>query len=326
MRLLMMGTGPFAVPTFQALLESQHTVTGLVTRPPRSSRSRKAIHNPMLEAAQQVGLPVAMPEDINSSAGHEAIAQFAPDLLVVCDYGQILSSETLQLSPLGGINLHGSLLPRYRGAAPVNWAILNGDQVTGTTVIHMTPRLDGGPVLTSCQTEIDENEDAQQLEQRLSQLGIGPVLEALQLLEDWDGASSQGVSQAVEEVTQARRLRKNDGQLDWTLSAAELHNRVRGLKPWPGSYTHWQRPDQQPMRLIVVKTSLCDQVTEQGLVSAAAEAPAGQIVACEPTRLVVATGAGLLCLEQLQPAGRRAMLIDAFLRGYSLAVGDQLGE
>ena len=128
MRLLMMGTGPFAVPTLHALLESHHAVTGLVTRPLESSRSRKAIQNPMLEAAQEAGIPVEMPADINSPAGHEAISRFAPELLVVCDYGQILSSETLQLSPLGGINLHGSLLPRYRGAAPVNWP----ESVAGT--------------------------------------------------------------------------------------------------------------------------------------------------------------------------------------------------
>ena len=319
MRLLMMGTGPFAVPTFDALLDSQHTVTGLVTRPPSSSRSRKAIHNPMLEAAQQADIPVAMPADINSSAGHEAIAQFAPDLLVVCDYGQILSPETLQLSPLGGINLHGSLLPRYRGAAPVNWAILQGDPVTGITVIHMTPRLDGGPILTSCQTEIDENEDAQQLEQRLSQLGVEPVLAALLLLESWDGTSAIGASQATDQVTQARRLRKNDGQLDWTLSATELHNRVRGLQPWPGTYTHWLRSGDSPMRLIIVQAAPWETSQQSG-------AQPGEVVASEPEQLLVATGAGILSLQVIQPAGRKAMQADAFLRGYPISPSDRLGD
>lgn len=319
MRLLMMGTGPFAVPTFHALLDSQHTVAGLVTRPPSSSRSRKAIHNPMLEAAEQVDLPVAMPADINSSAGHEAITSFAPDLLVVCDYGQILSSETLGLSRLGGINLHGSLLPRYRGAAPVNWAILKGDPVTGITVIHMTPRLDGGPILTSCQTDIDENEDAQQLEQRLSQLGVEPVLTALQLLEDWDGESAIGVSQAPDQVTQARRLRKNDGQLDWTLPAIDLHNRVRGLRPWPGTYTHWIRPEESPMRLIIVQATPCETNQQN-------EAQPGEVVASDPGQLLVATGAGILSLQVIQPAGRKAMQVDAFLRGYPISPGDRLGD
>ena len=319
MRLLMMGTGPFAVPTFHALLDSQHMVTGLVTRPPSSSRSRKAIQNPMLEAAQAADLPIVMPADINSSEGHDAITSFAPDLLVVCDYGQILTSETLGLSPLGGINLHGSLLPRYRGAAPVNWAILRGDPVTGITVIHMTPRLDGGPILTSCQTDIDENEDAQQLEQRLSELGVEPVLAALLLLEDWDGTSTIGVLQAADEVTQARRLRKDDGQIDWTLPASDLHNRVRGLKPWPGTYTHWLRPEDSPMRLIVVQAAPWETSQQSG-------AQPGEVVASDPGQLLVATGAGILSLQVIQPAGRKAMQVDAFLRGYPISPGDRLGN
>jgi methionyl-tRNA formyltransferase len=319
MRLLMMGTGPFAVPTLHALLESHHAVTGLVTRPLESSRSRKAIQNPMLEAAQEAGIPVEMPADINSPAGHEALVRFAPELLVVCDYGQILSSETLLLSPLGGINLHGSLLPRYRGAAPVNWAIMAGDQVTGTSVIHMTPQLDGGPLLARSQIEIGENEDAQQLEQRLATSGITPVLDSLELLEKWDGSSPLGELQLADQVTQARRLRKSDGQLDWTRPAVELHNRVRGLKPWPGSYTHWLRSEDSPMRLIIVQTTLCD--TNQDTV-----AQPGQVVASEAGQLLVATGAGILSLQEIQPAGRRAMQVDAFLRGYPVAPGDRFGD
>ena len=319
MRLLMMGTGPFAVPTLHALLESHHAVTGLVTRPLESSRSRKAIQNPMLEAAQEAGIPVEMPADINSPAGHEAIVRFAPELLVVCDYGQILTSETLLLSPLGGINLHGSLLPRYRGAAPVNWAVMAGDQVTGTSVIHMTPQLDGGPLLARSQVEIGENEDAQQLEQRLATSGITPVLDSLELLEKWDGSSSLGELQLADQVTQARRLRKSDGQLDWTRPAVELHNRVRGLKPWPGSYTHWLRSEGSPMRLIIVQTALCD--ANQDTV-----AQPGQVVASEAGQLLVATGAGILSLQEIQPAGRRALQVDAFLRGYAVAPGDRFGD
>ena len=319
MRLLMMGTGPFAVPTLHALLESHHAVTGLITRPVESSRSRKAIQNPMLEAAQEVGIPVEMPADINSSAGHEAISRFAPELLVVCDYGQILSSETLQLSPLGGINLHGSLLPRYRGAAPVNWAIMSGDEVTGTSVIHMTPQLDGGPLLARSQLAIGENEDAQQLEQRLATDGITPVLNSLELLEKWDGSSPLGELQLADEVTQARRLRKSDGQIEWTRSAVELHNRVRGLKPWPGSYTHWLRSDDPPMRLIIGQTALCDASPDTG-------AEPGQVVASSDGKLLVATGAGILSLQEIQPAGRRALQVDAFLRGYPVGPGDRLGD
>lgn len=326
MRLLMIGTGPFAVPTFRALLESQHTLAGLVTRPAGSSRSRKSVPNPMLEAAQEAGVTVAMPADINSPAGQEAITQFQPDLLVVCDYGQILSAETLNLSPLGGINLHGSLLPRFRGAAPVNWAIIRGEPITGTTVIYMTTQLDGGPLLATSQTEIGENEDAEQLEQRLAKSGVAPVLESLDLLEDWNGSSPLGTAQQADQVTQARRLRKSDGLLDWSLSAVELHNRIRGLKPWPGTYTNWQRAGQQSMRLIVVEAALCDQATEQSLQSEAEGARPGQVIFRDTKELLVASGSGFLSLLQLQPAGRRVMQVAPFLRGHAIAVGDQLGE
>ena len=326
MRLLMMGTGPFAVPTFRSLLDSQHTLTGLVTRPLLSSRGRKKTTNPMLEVAEEIGLPVAMPEDINSPGGQEAIAQFSPDLLVVCDYGQILSAETLQRIPLGGINLHGSLLPRYRGAAPINWAIMRGEQVTGTTVIHMTAQLDGGPLLATSQTEIGKDEDAEQLEQRLAELGVAPVCEAIRLLEQWDGKSSLGAMQPADQVTQARRLRKSDGQLDWSLSAIELHNRVRGLRPWPGTYTFWQRTDQQPMRLILVRTTPYNPVPLPPALCEASQAAPGQVVFSSERELVVATGGGLLALEQIQPAGKRVMQIEEFLRGYPVATGEQLGE
>src|SRR5438105_8162893 len=153
MRLLVLGTGPFAVPMFRSLLESTHQVLALLTRPISISKGReKELANPMRQLAESRDVPVHAPASINSDEGKRLVAGLAPDLLVVCDYGEILAADVLSLVPLGGINLHASLLPKYRGAAPIQWALINGDSETGVSVIHMTPRLDGGPILATRST------------------------------------------------------------------------------------------------------------------------------------------------------------------------------
>ena len=172
MRLVMMGTGPFAVPTFRALLASPHEMLGLVTRPDKPAHRReKSPANPMREVALQHRLKVFEPESINSPEAQAWLGELAADLFVVCDYGQILSRDILSLARLGGINLHASLLPKYRGAAPINWAIYHGETETGVTVIHMTPQLDAGPCLVQHRTPIGPDETAPDLETRLAELG-----------------------------------------------------------------------------------------------------------------------------------------------------------
>ena len=208
MRIVMMGTGPFAVPTFESLFESIHDVAVVVTRPTHQRRSRsKAPHNPMRESAEARGVEVLAPEDVNSEVARKQLESLRADLFVVCDYGQILTSDALSIPPLGGINLHGSLLPKYRGAAPVHWAIMNGDEQTGVTVIHMTPKLDGGPALAERTTPIGANETTEELEPRLAILGVEPVHEAIALLADWDRESPIGVLQDPTLACRAPRLR-----------------------------------------------------------------------------------------------------------------------
>ena len=178
-----MGTGPFAVPMFERLLAAQAKRIALVTRPDRPVHARgSAVRNPMRELAQKHGLPVFEPEDVNSAESREQLAAYAADLFVVCDYGQILSRDTLALARLGGINLHGSLLPKYRGAAPIQWAIYHGETETGVSVIHMTPQLDAGPVLVQRATPIGPTETAAELEPRLAALGADAVDDALAML------------------------------------------------------------------------------------------------------------------------------------------------
>ncbi len=317
MRLILMGTGPFAVPTFQSLLHSEHEVVAVVTRPvPPARGRRKGPVNPVREMELNVDVPVLDPMDVNAPEVQPQLAEFRSDVLVVCDYGQILSNDTLAVTRLGGINLHGSLLPKYRGAAPVNWAIWHGEQESGVTVIHMTPRLDAGPCLVQATTPIDPEEDAEQLEKRLAQLGVEPVRVALAMLEAWDGQSELGVVQDKGQVIRAPRLKKTDGLVDWSRTARQITNQVRALKPWPGSFTEWQRADGEPLRLIL------DGVEEVAFETDQPTATAGEVVGRTDHRLLIATGNGVLALLRVKPAGKRVLDIAEFLRGYPVQVGD----
>jgi methionyl-tRNA formyltransferase len=209
MRIVVLGTGGFAVPMFQSLLESPHEVRALITRPTPPAKGReKGPVNPMRDVAERHGLAVHAPQSINSEEGRRLIERLEPELLVVCDYGQILAADILDLTPLGGINLHASLLPKYRGAAPVQWALFHGDSETGVTVIHMTPRMDSGPILAVRSTRIGSTETHPELEQRLASLGIEPVHEALQRLETWDRTSPIGTPQDPAQASKAPRLKK----------------------------------------------------------------------------------------------------------------------
>jgi methionyl-tRNA formyltransferase len=318
MRIVVMGTGPFAVPMFQSLCESSHVVLALVTRPTPPAKGReKSPLNPMREVAERRGLPVYLPESINSDEGRRLLVQLAPDLLVVCDYGQILSADVLAIAPLGGINLHASLLPKYRGAAPIQWSLLNGDRETGVSVIHMTPRLDGGPILAVHSTPIGENEEHPELEQRLARLGIAAVHEAIGALERWDRVSTIGSHQDTTQATKAPRLKKERGAVDWSKSAEQIRNQVRAFKPWPGTFTFWHRAGQEPMRLVI---DLAHAV-ESGNPTASP----GHVVVSDGEQLLIATGQGSLALDTIAPAGKRHMAIAEFLRGHRVQVGDVFG-
>ena len=322
MRVVMLGTGPFAVPTFAALLDAGHDVPALVTRPTPPAKGREKVPlNPMRDLAESRGIPVLAPESINSPEARQLLSELKPELLVVCDYGQILSRETLAVAPLGGINLHGSLLPKYRGAAPVHWAILNGDRETGITVIHMTSRLDGGPILAVRKTAIGSEETTPQLENRLAKLGVEAVLESIARLQHWDGVSPLGMPQDPKLATKAPRLSKQDGAVDWVKSAEQIRNQVRALLPWPGTYTHWLRRPGDAMRLILIQVR---EVEAQVPIEPGKVVP-GEVLVSDGRQLIVATREGALSLERLQPAGKRMMDASEFLRGYGVKPGDRFG-
>jgi methionyl-tRNA formyltransferase len=220
---------------------------------------------------------------------------------------------------LGGINLHASILPAYRGAAPINWALLDGRTETGVSVIHMTPQLDGGPCLLQKPTAIGPAEDAVALEPRLAQLGVHAVHEALTMIAAWDRKSPLGTVQDPALATRAPRLKKSDGQVNWTRPAEQIRNQVRALKPWPGTYTVWRSGQGSELRLIV------DQVSVPSPASWSVAASPGEVVSVDKQHLWIATGAGVLAVDCLQPAGKRLMHVEEFLRGHPVQVGDHFG-
>jgi len=321
LRILVCGTGPFAVPTFTKLLDSKYEVAALVTRPIADpGQRRKIAANPMQDLAVANDLTVFDPADINTHLFVRTIRELQIDLLFVCDFGQILSDECLQAVRLGGINLHGSLLPKYRGAAPVAWAIWRGETETGVSVIHMTGKLDGGPLLESASLKIGDEETCEQLEPRLSSLGVDPVMRSIAKLETWDGTSPLGELQDQDLATSARRLRKQDALIRWERSAKKIVWQIRALQPWPGTFTIWNRPGaKQPVRLIVTRAAAAE-------VSPDSPAAPGTILNADGHQLLVQTGQGVLSILEIQPAGKRPMPIADFLRGNPVNTGQLLGE
>jgi methionyl-tRNA formyltransferase len=327
MRLIMMGTGPFAVPTLRALAASDHDVALVVTRPPRGRTQQSS---PLQQAADELSLTVWLPESVNRPDAHERLTELQADLLVVCDYGEILKPDVLDTTRLGGVNLHGSLLPKYRGAAPVQRAILAGETHSGNSVIQMTPGLDAGPCLGQQRVAIDPDEDAGQLEARLAALGAELVL---RVVGELAAGTARPLDQDAGVASKAPRLKKEEGAIDWSRSALEIKNQVRALRPWPRAYTFWHRADGPagpPLRLNIDRVA----IVEPGTVDLGGGVDSGSVPSIQVTpgsavdthgRLIVVTGNGLLELIELQPAGKRSMSAGEFLRGHRLVPGDHFG-
>lgn len=311
MRLVMLGTGPFAVPTLCKLAASPHQVLRVITRPQRGRRPEAP---PMQVAAESLKITVSQPESVNAELAVEELKSLRSDLLVVCDYGEILKPPVLAAARLGGINLHGSLLPKYRGAAPVQWAILNGDAETGNSVIQMTPGLDAGPILGIDRLAIDADESAGALEARLSERGAGLVL---RLINELEAGIAQPQPQLKGAMTKAPRIEKEDGLVDWAQPAIAIKNKVRAFDPWPRAFTLWRRGAGDPLRIILHRV--------QAIESPNAAAAPGTVVAAAPG-LIVAAGAGAVEILELQPSGKRPMTAGEFLRGYPLSAGAVLGS
>lgn len=313
MRLVMMGTGPFGAPTFRGLYGTRHAVVALVTGPLKQRRGRPIPPGPNRRIAEEHGTPVFDPVDVNEEPSRAVLTRYGADLLVVCDYGQILSGETLATTRLGGVNLHASLLPKYRGAAPINWALYHGETETGASVIHMTPRVDAGPLIEQARTPIGLDETAVDLETRLAELGAGLVRQAIDALE---AGTAQELPQDAALASKAPRLKKTDGLVDWDRPAEAIRSHVRAMEPWPKTYTFWHRPEGSPLRLILGPVSVID--------AASLDAP-GTVLQAAGDRIIVAAGDWAVALQTVQPAGKRLMPAREFLRGNRVEPGQRFG-
>jgi methionyl-tRNA formyltransferase len=318
MRVIMLGTGPFAVPTLRALAASRHDVQLVVTRPPQG---RNATASPLQRVGEELQLQVWAPPTVNSVEAQSQLTAFNADLLVVCDYGEILRPATLATARLGGINLHGSLLPKYRGAAPVQWAILRGETETGNSVIHMTAGLDAGPILLQQRTPIDPDENAAELEERLAAMGAGGVLEVIDGLES---GVAKPITQDSTQASKAPRLKKEQGSIDWSRPAWEIKNQVRALCSWPRAFTFWHPADGSPMRLSIDRVAVVESPATADDSCARPQWP-GSVLQTSPRLLVATTGAAVE-IQKLQPAGKRSMAAADFIRGNRVKIGELFGQ
>jgi methionyl-tRNA formyltransferase len=335
LKLVLMGTGPFAFPSFRQIARSHHTILAVVTKPPveNPSRDKAPPESPILSWARQAELQIVTPASINDPSAIEWLTQLQADLLIVCDYGQILSKEALATASLGGINLHGSLLPRHRGAAPVQWSILAGDPQAGVSVIHMTTKLDAGPVLQQRQTPIQPDESADALEARLSQLGVEPTMLAIETLARGD--EQAGIEQDPEKTTKAPRLKKSDGQLDFRYPIAWIDRQIRGLQPWPGVFGNLilsqdnsaqaNSSQAKSIRTVIHRAKpiaidpakIAELGWTPGQVLWSDSALEASLVIEHPKQWVgVVAHDGMLVLEVLQLAGKSAMQAASFVSGY----------
>lgn len=307
LRIVFFGTPDFAAPTLQALHQSRHRVVGVVTQPDRPrGRGQKSQPGSVKELALQQGIPVLQPERLRDEALLDSLRALDADLGVVAAYGRILTDAVLHVPKLGLINVHASLLPRYRGAAPIHRAVMAGERETGVTIMRVVQALDAGPMIAKVSRAIDPGETSSDVERDLARLGATALVEAVDALAD--GRATE-LPQDESQATYARKLEKSDGIIDWSRPASEIHNQIRGLHPWPHAFS-----DLEGARIILLKSEV-----ERGLPGTRAEP--GGILDAHADQLRVHTGDGVLRLLSLQREGRRPLSAREFLAGRRIQPG-----
>jgi methionyl-tRNA formyltransferase len=312
LKLVFCGTPAFAVPSLRALLADPYfQVAGVVTQPDRPrGRGKKTASSPVKDAALETGIPVYQPEKIKSESSFDYFKRVAPDVVVIIAYGQIIPAALIAIPRLGWINLHGSLLPKYRGAAPINWAIINGEKVTGLTTMQIDAGLDTGPILLKYQTGIGPDETAPELYAQLAEVGAPLMVETLKKL---DQGEITPTPQDHSQATYAPPLKKEDGRIDWFLSAPKIYNRIRGLQPWPGAFTTFR--------------GATSRIWGKPLKPVAAGGPPGIILPTqEDGLLVICGGSTVLHVEQIQIEGRNRISDREFMNGARIVPGEHFGS
>ena len=310
MKIVFMGTPGFAVNSLNALACAGHEIVGVVTQPDKPvGRKRIITKSPVKMYAEAKGIAVYQPRRIRDAEAVAYISEWEPDLIVTAAYGQILPLELLEMPRLGAINVHASLLPKYRGAAPINRAIIDGEKVTGITIMHMTEQMDAGDIILQKEIEIGSTITAGELTDLLSEIGAELLVDAVALIA---GGEVRTVKQDELLVTYAPMIKREDELIDFARSSEAIANQIRGLNPTPNAYTY---RDGTVFKVISAEAN-----------NGSVEAEPGTIVEINKDQLVVATGDGSISLFEVQPAGKKAMTIAQFLQGTRLQKGDRFGE
>lgn len=315
MNIVFFGTSEFAIPSLRELLNSRHKVLAVVTQPDRrAGRSLKVSPPPTKVLALTQNIPVSQPQDVSSPESVDYLKRLNADLFIVVSFGQILKRELLSIPKLYCINLHGSLLPAYRGAAPTNWAIINGEKVTGVTIIKMNEKMDEGDIILKREVGIDNNDTNITLSERLSEIGTEVLLEVIGSIENNNKLNF--VKQDDNQASSAPKLNKEDGLIDWNKGAISIYNKVRGLLPWPGAYTHYKGKFLKILQVEPLNGVVSGKVAKEGEV----------VDIIKNKGIVVRTGSGYLAIKYLQLEGKKILDADSFIRGHRIAKGYRFGS
>lgn len=307
-----MGTPDFAVPVLQSLINSRHEVVAVVTQPDRpKGRGKNMQFSPVKECALAHNIPVMQPVNVSVPEVIDELRAYEPELIVVVAFGQFVTKKIREMPKYGCINVHASLLPKYRGAGPIQWAVINGEKESGVTTMYMCREIDKGDMLLKDTVTLDPKETGDSLHDKLSMMG-GPLL--LKTIDQLEDGSAVRIPQCEEESTYAPKLEKTMGNIDWTMDADRIERLVRGLNSWPGTFTKIHGK--------TVKIWDCDVVCQETLTESQAVAMPGTVIVSEKDQLIVKAGNGALSLRMLQPEGKKNMTVDAYLRGYPIAQGE----
>ncbi|HNW39745.1 MAG TPA: methionyl-tRNA formyltransferase [Candidatus Omnitrophota bacterium] len=312
MKIVFFGSAHFAVPALLALIKSQHELVCVVTQPDKhKGRHLHLASTDVKNTAICAGLKTFQPENINSEESVKFLKSLDPDLFVIAAYGQILSQEVLDIPKIMPINIHASLLPRYRGAAPINWALINGDNKTGISIMYVALKMDSGPVIMQRETKIEDNDTAFSLEEKLSVCGAALLMETLIIIDKRD---YRLVEQDEEKAVYAPKMKKDDGLIDWNSSATDIYNQIKGVVPWPGAFTSYRK-------------KLLKIFQAQVLPIFPSHKPVfGEVIRADKHGIVVACSRGFLEIKELQLEAGKRMSAQNFIIGHKLTAGEILGK
>lgn len=310
MKLIFLGTPEFAVPALQKMVSGRHLVAAVLSQPDRpQGRNQQILPTPVKRAAQAAGIPIFQPDNPNEAGALEKIRAIQPDCAIVVAYGRLLSRDFLDLFPKGVYNLHASLLPKYRGAAPIQWALINGEPETGVTVFRIDEQLDHGPILLQKKLPIDPQDNGETLFSRLAKLGAETLAEAVDKIAEGSAALKP---QDESKATLAPRLSKETGRIDWNLDCRQIHHLIRGVQPWPGAFTALEG------RELKILAASFDPAQNDS------SADPGAIVSADPALgLWVQTGQGQIRIDRLQTAGGKPLAAADYLRGHPIRPGSR---